>query len=286
MPSVGLRGGIVKDRNGYTKPVPRGNFKAAAKAESQAMATGKILIALSFWEGDRASAEKLARFLADLEPSHTDKADFLLVNRFDCPPLDPNVLGLTRKFNTFTHTTPKILTGWPNGCNAMAMAMLSWVCQRVESKKIPSYKAIFNCEADGGPVSVDWIAKMSAAWDSVNQKRKVVLAGPMVPAPQQHINANALLSGDPSFLRWFTAGGPMQALQGGGWDYLLADTFKHMGWADIPQMKSYYNSANFTVEQYLQMQRENVIWCHGDKSNALVDLGRIWLIGGQNAIIL
>jgi hypothetical protein len=238
---------------------------------------------LAYWEGDRDAAGRLARFLADLEPRHSSDADFLLVNRFDCAPVPGLVEDVSRKFNTFSVQSPIIRTGWPDGCNGLAMTGFDWVRSNFESERIPRYKAIFNCESDGGPICADWVARLSAAWDLVNKTRPVYMAGPLIPGNPDHINANALISGDLTFLKWLTLGGPAHTITGGGWDYLLAREFKRMGWANISEMRSYYNSPHFTEEQYAQMRKENLIWVHGIKDNSLIDLGRIWLLGGKNA---
>lgn len=241
---------------------------------------GKLLIALQFWEGDRAQALELGRFLADLEPKHQTQADLLLVHRVDCRAPTEIVSHVSRKFNTTVYKSPRSETGWPAGCNGMMESTVEWAYCMMDAKRIPQYKAIFLCEADGGPVSRDWIAKMSNAWDMANARKPVVIAGPLVYGPSEHINGNCMLSGDLNFLRWMVRGPKEQSR--GGWDYVLWPTLKQKGAANILGMRSYYNSPHFSLDQYHQFQNEDVIWMHGDKGSDLVKWGRQELLNYVN----
>ncbi len=245
--------------------------------------SNKILIALQFWKGDRDAAMKLARFLGDIEPRHSELADVVLVNRFDCPPADKETIErVSRKFNTRAYTSPQRGIGWPDGCNSLWFGTMEWAFSYMEVGQLPRYKAIFTCEADGAPVLQDWVARMSEAWDVAQAGQKVYIAGPLVGGGNTgiaaHINGNCLVSGDLKFLHWITR--RVAGVPGGiGWDYFLRDAFKRWGWADIPGMLSLYNTPTFTPEQYMTFVQDGVIWVHGDKSNSLIDMGRARLIG-------
>jgi hypothetical protein len=240
-------------------------------------ASNKLLIALQFWEGDKNSALKVAQFLADLEPRHTDLADLLLVQRFDCHMSYRGLLkNLARKFNVFTYESRRRGVGWPDGCNSLWFGTMEWAHSYISSGRVPAYKAIFTCEADGAPVLPDWLARMSAAWDETQRRPKpVYIAGPLVKGDgiEEHVNGNCLVSGNLNFLHWITrrvTDCPPRA----GWDYYLRDAFKQWGWANIPGMVSYYNTLNFTRDEHGEMLNKKLIWVHGDKSNCLIDYGR------------
>lgn len=232
----------------------------------------KILIALQFWDGDRAPALELARFLADLETAHSDLADFMFMARFDCKLDDATTRYVSRKFNTYSRISRRRAKGWPCGCNDLWFSVMEWAQSMIQAKKIPHYKAIFTCEADGCPIQRDWIAKLSAEWDRVNKEKPVVIAGALVP-PGPHINGNCLVSGEMNFLTWIgrRVGGVSPHV---GWDYLMRDEFKKRGWADLPGVKSIYNTPHFTQEQYQDMIRQNWIWVHGIKDMSLIQMGR------------
>lgn len=246
-------------------------------------AATKILIALQFWEGDKLQADALARFLADLEPRHTDLADFLFVHRHDC--VFPTGLDkyVSRKFNTFVYRAARGNTGWPAGCNTLWTNTITWAKTMSQARRVPAYKAIFTCESDGGPVYQDWIARLSQAWNVANHPRPVCVAGPVVSIPARHMNGNLLVSGEAGTLNWIhrLALGVTSTM---GWDWVLSPQFEKRGWANIPGMVSYYNSRTFSVEQYRKMQADQLIWVHGIKDNSLIDLGREFLMGGMPAL--
>lgn len=235
--------------------------------------SNKILLALQYWDGDRAAGKRLAEFLADVETKHSDKADFLLVNRFDCRPLLEVVPTLSRKFNTFNHKSPRTNTGWPNGCNDLWFSTMEWAYFMIEAKRVPHYKAILTFEPDCCPLVPDWIARLSYEWDRVNKPKEICMAGALVQQPGEHINGNALITGNMNFLSWITkrVGGVMP---GGGWDYVLAPLFKRTGWANIPGMRSLYNTSNYTEEKYEDLKAQDIFFVHGVKDSTLMDLGR------------
>ena len=232
----------------------------------------RLLIALQYWDGDRDRALKLARFLADLEPVKSTLADFLVVARFDSSLDDTTTKQLARKFNVYTFKSRRRGTGWPDGCNELWFSTMEWAQSMIAAKKVPAYKAIFTCEADGCPIQRNWIEWMSLEWDRVNRAKPIVIAGALVD-PGPHINGNALITGAPGFLNWIArrVGG---VRPGCGWDYCLAQDFRRWGWADIPGMKSIYNTPTFSAEAYADMIKNNWIWVHGVKDTSLIQLGR------------
>lgn len=233
----------------------------------------KILLALQYWEGDRHAALELAHFLADLEPSHSELADFIFVHRFDSAPPGPeDVRLLARKFNTSVFKSRRRGIGWPDGCNELWFSTMEWIHGNILSKRMPGYKAIFTFEADGAPLVQDWVSRLSKIWDRVNISGKVCMAGAMLDHGP-HINGNALMSGDMNFLTWITkrVGG---VNPGCGWDFVLAPEFRKHGWADVPEMKSYYHTRDYTPQQYLAMLKAGLVWIHGVKDNSLIRMGR------------
>jgi hypothetical protein len=238
--------------------------------------SNKILLALQFWEGDRAAAMKLAQFLANIEPKHSDLADFILVRRFDC--LEPKeyrelIPALSRKFNVFSYRSPRRLKGWPSGCNGVFCSSLEWARSMIEARRTPQYKAIFTFEADGAPLFPDWISRMSAQWDAVNKKQPVHQAGPLVKDPAPHVNGNCLMSGNVPFLKWLVPAVDTLGIYA-GWDFALRDKFKEWGWANIHQMRSYYAIPTVSESLYSQMVEEQLIWVHGPKDDSMIRQGR------------
>jgi hypothetical protein len=236
----------------------------------------KFLTAIQFWNGDMDDAVRLARFLADLERSHSQYTDLLMISRFDCD-LDTSILPvLARSFNVHHYKSRRRATGWPAGCNELWSSTIEWFSSMAQYRKIPHYKAIFTCEADGGPLSRDWAKNLSEFWDKAGK----AVVGPLVFNPGEHINGNAMFTGDQKFLKWVLRRAS-QVSPYGGWDYVLAPEFKKLGWADNPTMKSYYASKTFTLEQYNSFRREGLNWIHGIKDDSLIRYGREQLILGR-----
>lgn len=226
-----------------------------------------------FWEGDREPAMKLARLIADLEPGHCDKADFLFVSRFDSKHDDATVRHVSRKFNVYTHTSKRRGTGWPMGCNAIFFGMLEWAYHKMAAGMVPHYKSILVLGADGAPLRNDWIEPFVTS-----QRPDVFMSGALILDPvngHDHINGDcALLSGDLKFLKWLTLGiGDVSAHA--GWDWVLSADFKRWGWKNLPFVKSVWNrQGRFTQQDWEDEVNLGTVWFHGVKNYDLQNLAR------------
>lgn len=228
----------------------------------------KILLALQFWEGDKKPAMEVARIIADLEPRHCELADFLFVSRFDCEQDMEVVKYVSRKFNTL-HYINRWRRGkeWPHGCNELFFGTMDYFCALQESKPVPEYKAILTFEADSGPLHPHWIKSLSDGWDAAKTK----MYGPMIDekGPHPHINGNCMVSGDLSYLRWISrdVGGCKPNV---GWDWLLAPKFKNKGWANAPEMRSWWRFPTVSPEVFESLISEGVAFFHGCKDDSLI----------------
>lgn len=234
----------------------------------------KLLLSILFWEEDKRQAMQLARLLADLQDEHSDAADFLFVSRFDCTHDDTTVKYVSRKFDTHVTTSRHRGKGWPLGCNAIWIGMIEWLFHKKNAKQLPDYKAVFCIEADGAPLRKDWINYLSQEWDRVNETIPIVMAGDVLTNPQgyQHINGNALLSADLSFLKAVCHKAGFNARA--GWDYHLAPWFKQKGWADLQGIKSDWRRPAFKEEEWEKELAEGTVWLHGVKDNSLIEVAR------------
>jgi len=249
--------------------------------EKKPIPSNKILLAIQYWNGDRAAALKLASFLADLEPKHSDLADFLFVARFDSSIDQATVNKVARKFNVYSYISQGRGTGWPHGCNDLFLGTIGWFYHKASAAQIPNYKAVFAFEADGIPMRRDWIAGLHAEWDRVNAASKVCQAGAWLPnGPDDkgtgHINGNCLVTGDLDTVKW------MMNLVGGvcinaGWDWLLAPQFKNRGWSDIPGIRSVWRQ-RISEKDFLAGMKEKQIWRHGVKDSVGLQLCRKHLL--------
>jgi hypothetical protein len=239
--------------------------------------SNKILIVLPFWSGDKPIAMKLARLLADLEPTHSEDADILFVSRFDCTHDDTTMQAVSRKFNVFKHTSQRRGTGWPMGCNSIFFGSLEWVYRKMEAKQIPQYQAVLFLGADGGPLKTGWIQHFVSSWREANKDKKICMAGALIDPQGDHPHINgdcALLSGDLSFLKWLTLGvGDVSTVA--GWDWVLSSDFSQRGWADFPFVRSLWNKRTpFSEEDWDAEKALGTVWFHGQKGFSLIDMSR------------
>jgi hypothetical protein len=238
----------------------------------------KLLLVLQYWKGDRDQAMALARFIADLQPFKCANADFLFVARFDCPHDMDAINYVSKKFNVSHYVSKRRGTGWPNGCNDLWFGAMEWVQSMMAERRIPAYKAIFTFEADGVPLSPNWINQFSADWDAEAKKHETFVFGAQLEAPGPHINGNAMVSGHPAFLHWVVrkvGGAPPNA----GWDYVLYRDFKKWGAWNYPKLRSYWGSKTFTRAGFANELSAGTVWLHGIKDNSLLEMARKKFLG-------
>lgn len=239
----------------------------------------KILIVLPFWDGDKRQASALATLMADLEPQKSKFADFAFVARHDCKQDMATVNYVSRKFSTYTVTSPRQETGWPNGCNGIFFGAVDWALRGISSAKIPRYKAIFLCASDSAPMTRDSLLYMHAAWDIVS-KKGAKIAGAMVGGNclggnRAHINGDCtLISGDPEYLSWICRRAGDVIRRRGGWDWILAPEFEARGWANLPGVTSQWKRPSFCEAEWDGYVAGGMKWLHGVKDYSLLDVCR------------
>lgn len=240
----------------------------------------KILLALQFWAGDKDQAMRVARLIADLEPRHSDFADFLFVSRFDCDHDLSTVEYVSSKFNCHTFVNRhRRGTGWPSGCNDLWFGTMDHVYSFCEAKRFPPYKAVLTFESDSCPLVPNWHRELSRAWDESAVPKDVKMFGARVEHPLPHINGNALFSADMKFLYWISRqiGGCNPTK---GWDFILASDFKRVGWMNCPKMRSHWQRKTMPDEEIDTLRNEGVVFLHGVKDDSVISHMRKKFVGG------
>jgi len=227
----------------------------------------KILLAIQFWEGDKAQAMKVARLIADLEPRHSDRADFLFVSRFDCTHDLDTIKYVSGKFNVRHHISRRRAVGWPFGPNELWFETMQYVYEHtIDGRRVGDYKAVLTFEADAFPLCPNWIPMLSDAWD---ETRPANVVGALLRHPGLHVNGNALFSCDTAFTYWL-----VRQLSGctphGGWDYVLAPRFKEWGWKDCNLFRSWWQTPTLARETYEQLLSQHVCFLHGVKDASVI----------------
>ncbi len=173
----------------------------------------RFVLALQFWAGDRQLAMRLARAIADLEPTFRNDVTFLFVRRFDTTNDQATLDYVAKKFTVETHVGPDHTTGYPASPNLMALDLIKEANVRFKKGSWAEIVGMFMFEPDNVPLSKDWINELFTDF------RAVVAAGKHVMGswrntctPVGHINGNLCctpqlaaivdLSGCPTNLAW------------------------------------------------------------------------------------
>lgn len=236
---------------------------------------GRILLALQFWEGDRARAGELARFITDLERVPHPRADFLLSARFDSTP-DPEVVKYVgRRFNVFTAIGSTQLTGHPAGSFGLWHDTLVAVRERARADS--RYACAFVFEADCVPLAREWIDELLA--DGLAHPGAAVAGhewhGSNCPFP--HINGNMLISCRlpklDALIQW--RGSPARA-----WDVEGYRAFLALGGRNTPVIRSLY--VKDTPPTFLGRLRSiGASVLHGDKDGSALAVSKRYVLRGE-----
>lgn len=240
----------------------------------------RILLAVQFWKGDRDQAMKLARLIADLEPSMCEKADFLFSSRFDCPQDTKTVEYVSSKFRTYTNKSRRRGVGWPIGCNELWAGTMDWVYHSISKKQCPAYKAVLTFESDCAPMQHGWIGRLSQEWDETKARENGALCalGAWLKYPGPHINGNGLFSAEPHHLKWLIDSVSRVGTRG-GWDFVIYPGLAKRGAFDTTSIKSYWGTSTMTREWFEQEVRKDTVFIHGVKDDSLLDMARERLLG-------
>ena len=206
----------------------------------------RIVIAIQFYEGDRAAAFRLAQFITDIEPTFRDDVELCFVNRFDCKPITPLEMVkfiTTFKVSWFQTTTQE--TGHPAGCNAMARDFFAESLRRYRSGEWAEVQAVLLLEPDCVPVARDWINQLEMEWDFAKATGDFVVVGCYrdkdVDVP--HINGNALWAPDLAARIDLAVD-----YTGKGWDSALAHELKGH-WFKTSLISNLFKETNVPTER-------------------------------------
>jgi hypothetical protein len=203
----------------------------------------RFVLALQFWEGDKATAMRNARRIADNELTRREDVEFVFVPRFDVDVDISTVRYVAQKFKTSVHQGRRRGKGWPHGCNELWCDFMQESVRRVRDGEWADVNGVFTFEADCVPIHSDWINVLKKRWEEVLAAGKLVMGHKFDdPPPHGHINGNAIFH-------------PLVAQQldligctsEAGWDWVLSK--KIMPFAvQTGFIKTIYNSRNVQPE--------------------------------------
>ena len=220
-----------------------------------------FVLALQFWEGDKETAMRNARRIADNEPAFRGDTEFIFVARFDTAPDMAIVDYVSKKFPTSVYTCTRRGVGWPSGCNDVWCDFMQESVRRVRDGRWADVNGVFTFEADCVPVHRDWINKLKDRWTyTLSQGKRVLGFWFPGPEPHGHINGNAVFHPTLAFdLNIVGCGSDV------GWDWYFGNLLQHH-WIRTGLIKTLYNTRGVPDEWMLSSDNGEVpILIHGVK---------------------
>lgn len=239
-----------------------------------------IVLCLQYWDGDRSTALRLARLIADIQPKWSDRFEFMFVPRFDST-LDANTVRyVSRKFNVWSRISARREIGWPAGCNGIVSDLFMDSLRRVNDGTWAHVDGVWLLEADALPLTIDWLDKIEQEWKLARADGKLIM-GAWQPEWSNvgHINGNLIfhpalaatvrgLEGCPPNLPWDTHHAPKFA--------------KH--WYKSGQMVNFYKRTD-VQEQELWPPGANWVFVHGIKDDTGYNLVRSRLLDTTGEVV-
>jgi hypothetical protein len=161
----------------------------------------KLLIVLSYYDGDADAAISLLKLITDLQPERTKLADILLFRRNDARPINDGVTQpMLGKFDNVHQRKCRRMnaSGYPYGPNEMFYDLLEML-RREEWQT--NYFAFLNMETDCVPLNPDWIRMLCDEYKQLSVQGAFAVGH--VNADPEHLNGSAIYSID----FWQRAGG-------------------------------------------------------------------------------
>jgi hypothetical protein len=229
----------------------------------------KLLIVLSYWEGDRLMTRSVAELIADLEPKLNEKADILFYRRYDAQQM-PNVLidKMADKFGTVKQLKCRRMNavGYPYGPNEMFYDLL----EQMNSREWQTdYYAFLNMEADCVPLTTGWIEKLLEEFGAAYNEGKFAVGHVVQVNPGMHLNGSALYSTD----FWQHAGG-MNMIGGpaaSAYDIYHANRILPIA-KDTASMLLDFNRKTITEDDLFALRKhgEQPVYLHGVKDMSAI----------------
>lgn len=223
-----------------------------------------LLINLQYYGGDKATANRLARLIADMEPKRRDDVDFMFSCRYDCKHDSQTLEYVGRKFAVHSHVSKRQAVGWPFACNELWFGSMTHVYDH--RHVLGEFEAILCMEADDTPMAPDWLNRLIDEW----RAHKSVITGHFQTAPVPHINGNCLISGSKDFLAKIRRIGSCSPST--GWDLVLAEKFRRWGWHPTPIILSEYCRPPIDEPYFKQLQESGVVLLHGVKGESGLEI--------------
>lgn len=240
------------------------------------MALKKGIIAVQYWAGDRSKAMRLARLIADNEPTRRDDVDFVFIARADCDHDVATIEYVSRKFNVRKLKCLMRATGHPWGCWVLWFSLMEWFWVSLVQNRIPKYDWIFPFEADCVPITKNWI---NECHDEFKRNGQNIL-GSETFHWQQHVNGNLMASGNPDFLEWVAKGITVNGVpRQEPWDIYLFPKFTQWGVAFSEKIINRCGQRSISRQEFDWLRNHGWAFVHGVKDDSLYHWAHESLVG-------
>lgn len=226
-----------------------------------------LVVALQYWSGDRDRAFRLARLIADIEPAYRTDVTLVLAGRFDTNVGDASatVAHCGTKMRTFAvlaGPTGYGKTGHPDGASGLWTGTMEQLADRWCTGDLDR-SSVFTIEADGCPISRDWISRVRAEHQrTLDAGRRVT--GAFMPRPQPHINGSLVMS-----IPWWIDTLSMHSTPDGhAWDVFHRETILAAA-CRSDEIRNVYGATHWIGEQLRPMSKQ-MSWLSSTKDESAI----------------
>ena len=220
-----------------------------------------LVLALQFWSGDEAQALKLARLITDME--HARREDVQLWFCCDASTQQGDALMETvkyceKKMSVNVFQARRTGAGYPSGANVLWASTMEFFYQQWAVGKL-RFESVFTFEADGCPLTCDWIERLIDAHDTSLDEGKLITAAIQEGYAVTHPNGNLVLH--VSVIRNYPE--LLDTPVNTAWDWHHHVTLQRIS-RGSNIIRSEHLSTNWSPESLASITRETA-WMHGGK---------------------
>lgn len=234
----------------------------------------KLILCLQYHEADKATAMRLARIIADIEPEMRHDIEFCFVRRFDCEPDVDTMLYVAGKFRVSAFKTHTKWTGWPAGPNAMARDLLVESLRRTKTDE--SWRmagGLLLLEPDCMPLSRNWLNELSAAWEKTGADKWLMGAWRPSGGEFGHINGVCVTRTDLGAFVDLSVINEHLA-----WDCALSPQV-HQRWEKTELIRNLFQQRNVSEAELLNTHGDAMpVLAHGIKDDSALEIARRFIL--------
>lgn len=237
-----------------------------------------LIVAIQFWEGDAEQAFRLARLLTDIEPAHRDDVTIALCGRFDTertPHLVDTWWHCLKRFRAVSLRSKREATGHPDGCFGLWAGTMEQLAERWATGQTEAC-SVFTVEADGVPLSVDWISRLQREHArALRAGKRVTGAFTESGGELPHINGSLLAH----LSLWADRPSLHRTPAGQAWDIFHAPALLAEAQA-TPLIKNVYGARAWSPEALAAMAKETA-WLSSTKDTSALEWAERTLVAAS-----